>query len=488
MIPKNTTNQNAYKWTGARARAFKARILALIAPTSQNEDTRRQELILNIILLFSTVFMALLDATIILNSIRSYPHYRGIPWTIFTTLAGGCIAMFIASKRGYARAVSYIFICFFAAGALYGGWRWGISVPAILLTFALISITSSILIGSSFGFLVSGLLIISMSVLAVHEIYSLGVLPWKYEIIRSTDVITYSAILIFIAALSWLSNREIQKSLNRARASEFALAEERDLLEVKVIERTDELHQAQAERMAEISRIAEFGRLSQGLFHDLMTPLSSVTLHMEKLRNLDAPEAHEARAYLAKAVTASYKMGNFMNLIRSHIRQNSEENHQDVSARKLLSIADELHETLELLEFKARHAKVAIEVNVEPDIFYPGNAIYFQRIFLNLVSNAIEAHEETPDRTDSNEKRIDIAIYKKNDAVEINISDNGPGISAENTKLIFEPFFSTKSPEKGIGVGLSTVKNIVEKEFKGTITVKSTPGDKTSFIISLPCN
>ncbi len=475
----------------AGTRVFKARIpamiLALVAPTSNDEDARRRELILNIILLFSILLLSFLDATILWNSIRQFPHYHGIPWTTFTLIVVACVLMFIASKRGYARAVSYTIIGLYGTGALYGGWHWGVSLPAILLSFALISVTASILIGSSFGFLVSGLVIISLTALSVHEIYSLGVLPWKYEGLKSTDVIAYAGILVFIAALSWLSNREIQKSLDRARSSERALAEERDLLEIKVKERTDELHKAQAERMADISRIAEFGKLSQGIFHDLMTPLSSVALHMEKLRNVDLPEAHEARAYLQIAVAASHKMGSFMNLIRNYIRHSGPQNNNaEAVQEKRISVTDELYATLEILKHKARNAQVLIRVKSDNNVFTHISAIYFQRIFLNLVSNAIDAHETAPDKHDENGKTIDIELFRKEDSAFIIVSDNGPGIPPKNIPQIFKAFFSTKSSDKGIGVGLSTVKSIVEEGLKGKISVESTPNAETRFTISFP--
>jgi len=471
----------------AGTRVFKARILALIlslvSPTSNIEDERRQELILNIILLFSIVFLTLLDATVIWNSIAHFPHYHGIHWSIFTLIVAACMALLIASKHGHARIVSYTIIGFYCAGSLYGGWCWGISLPATLLSFALISVTSSILVGSSFGFAMSGFLIVSLGVLSVHEIYSLGVLPWKYEAITATDVVTYSAILVFIAALSWLSNREIQKSLNRARLSENALAQERDLLEIKVKERTDELHRAQAERMAEISRIAEFGRLSQGLFHDLMTPLSSVALHMEKVRNMDAPEVHEARAYLQTAIAASHKMGNFMNLIRNHIRYNGQKELDTTDTKnRRISISEELYAVLQILKHKARDAQVTIRVHSDENIYVHANSVYFQRIFLNLISNAIDAHENTKNK----EKRIDIEIAEKENRIVIIVSDNGPGIAPENLSRIFEPFFTTKTSDKGIGVGLSTVKSIVEEGLKGSIRVESQHTIGTSFIISFP--
>lgn len=71
------------------------------------------------------------------------------------------------------------------------------------------------------------------------------------------------------------------------------------------------------------------------------------------------------------------------------------------------------------------------------------------------------------------------------DAVNIDISDTGIGISAENMKRIFEPFFTTKDVGEGSGLGLFMVYSII-KEHKGSIEVKSDPNKGTTFKISLP--
>jgi len=481
MIKKKTTiRKTIQQWFSARTRVLKTRVLAMIAPISQDEDLRRQELILNIILIFSIVFLFLLDITALLNN--------NIIWTLFTLTIIWCVFMLIASKHGYGRTVSYTIIYLYGAGAFYGGWHWGASLPIILLSFALLSITASILIGSSFGFIVSGLIIISLTALSIHEIYSLGVLPWKYQTITVTDIVTYSAIVLFIAGLSWLSNREIEISLKRARASEEALAHERDLLEIKVEERTEELRRTQAKRIAEISHCAEFGRLSQGLFHDLMTPLSSVSLHMEQLRNINVPEVQETRSYLQKAIRASRKMGEFMNLIKNHIKQNSENNQTcyELSVGAKISILDELRATIEILTYRARALDVLIHVKSTDDILLQTNPFYFQRIFLNLITNALDAHETDKNRNYRHEKKINIEILSHRKNGFIIVSDNGPGICSKKITKIFDPFFTTKSLDKGIGVGLSTVKNIVEENLRGIIRVKSTQNKQTNFIISFP--
>jgi len=74
---------------------------------------------------------------------------------------------------------------------------------------------------------------------------------------------------------------------------------------------------------------------------------------------------------------------------------------------------------------------------------------------------------------------------EENDVLIFTIKDNGSGISPEILPKIFDQFFTTKA-EKGIGLGLSMVKNIIEKEFMGEVGVESKVGEYTEFTISIP--
>ena len=98
------------------------------------------------------------------------------------------------------------------------------------------------------------------------------------------------------------------------------------------------------------------------------------------------------------------------------------------------------------------------------------------QILINIIINAVHAIEEAPENKD---KKIHIKTKFDNETVTITISDTGKGISADNLKKIFIPFFTTKTEDKGTGQGLSIVKKIVENN-KGSINVKSTENNGTS--------
>ncbi|MCP4575849.1 MAG: HAMP domain-containing histidine kinase, partial [Deltaproteobacteria bacterium] len=109
---------------------------------------------------------------------------------------------------------------------------------------------------------------------------------------------------------------------------------------------------------------------------------------------------------------------------------------------------------------------------------------HMNSIFSNLIFNAKDALEEQEvDRP----KEINVAVDRMDDKNDnfflIKVSDNGPGITEENLKQIFEPFFSTK-PTSGTGLGLGIVKRLV-KLYGGKIEATSEEGKRTAFTITL---
>lgn len=108
-----------------------------------------------------------------------------------------------------------------------------------------------------------------------------------------------------------------------------------------------------------------------------------------------------------------------------------------------------------------------------------------EQVFLNILKNAAQAMNIKQYDSDEDPVII-ITTVDKNDFVEITFSDNGPGMDENTRKRIFEPFFTTKLSGSGTGLGLSVSYYIIVNGHGGTITAESSPGNGTSFIITLP--
>jgi signal transduction histidine kinase len=268
----------------------------------------------------------------------------------------------------------------------------------------------------------------------------------------------------------------MKRALNRAYQSEQELKIERDSLELKVNEKTKELKIIQAEEIARVHRFAEFGRLSSGLFHDLVNPLTTVILNVGKIK-----EDHKNNCDLKnlgydldQALKASNRMGDFIHAVRKQIK---------ISGNKeMFSLKTEIEEAISVLDYKAKHEKVSILLIAAENIISNGDPIKFNQIVTNLISNAIDACGQA----DNKLRKIIIHLTLTNGVALLSIKDNGVGIDQDHLTRIFEPFFSTKTDRGGLGLGLSLIKNLIEKDFNGDIEVKSELEQGSEFIVKIP--
>ena len=450
-----------------------------VKPKSADEDEGRKEFILNIILCGSIVLLTVFDLFLVYDSLHEKLRYPGIHFIPFSLILLFAVFLLFLSRKGYSRLSSYLLVALYFIGSTYGMYRWGTGMQMALLTYVLIIVISSILVGTRFAFWIT--VALSTIIVVISHLQLMGIVTtdwyWKYEPER-LHAEEFSFMFFLILTISWLSNREIGKSLARARKSEGDLKQERDQLEVTVEKRTADLKQAQLEKMSELYRFAEFGRLSSGLFHDLVNPLTGVALNVNALNESMDPKISETKRYLEKAVHATRRMEQFISTIQKQIGT------QDT--KKVFSPSEEICQAIELLEYKARKANVRIVFETDAAISFYGNALKFHRIAANLISNAIDSYANSNEHLNRKERVIAVELEKDSGEIILSVKDNGCGILQEILPKIFDPFFTTKSQHHGTGLGLSTTKTAVEKDFHGTITVESKQSEGSVFTVRLP--
>jgi signal transduction histidine kinase len=111
-----------------------------------------------------------------------------------------------------------------------------------------------------------------------------------------------------------------------------------------------------------------------------------------------------------------------------------------------------------------------------------------QQVLLNILSNARDALNELgTDRPSGKRIRITAGVHGRPDrrTVRISVEDNGPGIPEEVCERVFDPFYTTKRPDRGTGLGLSVSYGIV-RDHDGALSVHSNPGEGARFDIELP--
>ena len=448
----------------------------LLKPKSADEDNRRRERVLTFILFG----MAALTTFSELQSIylRLTLPYQAKEISLWFLLGVTLFfwGLYVACRKGHFKIVRYVFLATFFAIVIQSSFVWGVSLPMGILSYALLITMTGIILDTRSSVVMTGLIAASILIVGMREA-RLHILPqWKQFPVEYNDLIGYVTILSITTLISWLGNRELEKSLKRARTSEAELTHQRDHLEILVEQRTEELRAVERERVRELYRFAEFGKRSAGLFHDLLNPLTAVSLSMERLDTQGIVE-HDTRKSIDTALSATRRMQDYMSLIRRQMK--SEKIHEQFSVKY------EFDEMLAILGHQALKNNVRLLCHMEPEtITLFGNPLKFSQMICNLVANAIDSYQ-TMDKNRNSKDRI-VRIMAKQEAgnLIITVRDRGIGISPELASRLFKPFVTTKV--QGIGLGLVTVKDIVEKHFKGNVVMKSRSGTGTMFTVTIP--
>jgi two-component system C4-dicarboxylate transport sensor histidine kinase DctB len=262
--------------------------------------------------------------------------------------------------------------------------------------------------------------------------------------------------------------------LTERRMLEEALREAHDEQERQVAERTAELREKD-QLLLHQSRQAALGEMINNIAHQWRQPLNALGLIIQSLSmefetgtfNGESLENMER-----KAMDIIYHMSQTIEDFRNYFKPDKE--------IVLFSVARAVSRTVSLVGDSLRNHHIEIEVNALDEPFINGFPNEFSQVLLNMLINARDALLE---RRVSDPKVI-ITIRSEDGKAVVIITDNAGGIPEHIMDRIFDPYFSTKGPDKGTGVGLFMSKGIIEKNMGGRITVRNT-GDGAEFRIEV---
>jgi len=226
------------------------------------------------------------------------------------------------------------------------------------------------------------------------------------------------------------------------------------------------------ENRVEFERFASFGRISASLIHDMSTPLSAATLTLGQIQ-ID----HSIDPLFKRL---SHDLKTIETYLLAAKNQLSGE-----STKVNFSLTLAIHQVVKLLTTQSNTLGVKIIINIASNVRIYGSRVKFHQIMANLLLNAIEACDLTSNRS----KKVTVKLIQLDSGmVKIIVSDNGVGIKPTAMTKIFNPFYSTKQRlgRNGLGIGLAIVKEYVEQDFKGSISVASRQNQGTTFVILLP--
>jgi two-component system NtrC family sensor kinase len=247
-------------------------------------------------------------------------------------------------------------------------------------------------------------------------------------------------------------------------------------LEQKVVEKTAELGRIQRQVLL-MEKMASLGKLAATVAHELNNPLGGI-LNYAKLvervvrdETLDEAGKREIQHYLTAIQQESRRSGDIVRNLLLFARP-SQASFAPVHLSQIIERS--------LLLVQHRMAMASITCAYQPataDDMLTCDPDQIQQVLVALLVNAIEAMEDGGD--------LHVTVTPAGDTLELVISDTGIGIPEDAIGHIFEPFFSTKDKESGVGLGLAVVYGIVTGH-RGTIDVTSDPGKGTTFTIRLP--
>jgi two-component system phosphate regulon sensor histidine kinase PhoR len=214
--------------------------------------------------------------------------------------------------------------------------------------------------------------------------------------------------------------------------------------------------------------------------HELRTPLTIINGYLETL----VEGGLEDRAMAEKALGVMLKHADRLGRLVDDLLTISRTESRSVALEtQRLDLHDLLRRVVEQFDGPIRRQAAAVRITAAGhDLSLEADPVRLEQVFLNLLENAIK-HGNRPDLT------VDLHAERAGPNILVRITDNGPGIPREDQEHIFERFYRVHKDRSretgGTGLGLSIVKNVVQAH-GGTVSVRSTPGEGSTFHVSLP--
>ncbi|MBN1780368.1 VCBS repeat-containing protein [bacterium] len=243
----------------------------------------------------------------------------------------------------------------------------------------------------------------------------------------------------------------------------------------------NELKQTETQ-LIQSEKMASLGQLVAGISHELNNPVGFIYANLKQIRasfnrinqrSAERPDAPERLSDMQTLIEDALRGSQMVKTLVEHLRRFS---HVDQAERKPVNIHEGLETCLMILRPQLGD-RIQIERRFEASGIVEGNIGQLNQVFLNVLSNAIQAIRESG--------RIFVSTRDEADDLLITIEDNGCGIAPELLPKIYDPFFTTKEVGEGTGLGLSISYAIIQQH-QGSIHIESLESKGSTVKIRLP--
>ena len=254
-------------------------------------------------------------------------------------------------------------------------------------------------------------------------------------------------------------------------------------LMIRMIQKRDVQAENLNKQLMQTGKMASIGELSAGVAHEINNPIAIIQTERQILldyyKRQKPLESEEFKAQLLDSLDQINIQAQRCKRITQNLLRFSRRTHSMIETMDLNQF---IREVIDLMEREARTSGIKFFPELEDGLPpVESDPSQLQQVFLNLITNAIDAHEGKSYGSVNISTRTD----DSGNGVHISVADTGTGIAREHLDNIFDPFFTTKPVGKGTGLGLSICYSII-KHLGGDISVSSRVGEGAEFRLFLP--
>jgi len=255
----------------------------------------------------------------------------------------------------------------------------------------------------------------------------------------------------------------------------LTLSKDSDLELQDAIVRLIATYNKQSDNLENLSRLASMGEMMDSVAHQWKQPLNSLSMMMELLK-MDFTNNEVDNTYIENLETDVYMqishMVNTLNEFRNFMRPSTK--------IETFTIHSLFSKVLVLLKDELISQNINLKVEIDNEATFYANPNELKHLFINIINNAIDVFNEK----EIIKREITFKCYPQDNYMIVEIGDNAGGIPEDIKEYIFKANFTTKTADKGTGIGLYMCSKIVKK-YDGTISV-SNSNMGALFTISLP--